>query len=179
MLATPVSAWEPVPSELDELWCPLVEFVSGCAESGVVLLLGGGSKPSQPAFEGERHFLLHFGRVEAVFGYSEVVYNTYIRPADPNGPRVSSHIERATDSELLASVACLRSGSLAHYRVSTGGMQCEIIAHVDFELSRFDTREQALKAASQLRHGQVSNFDVSANEGRAALAELLARTGAK
>lgn len=159
------TVWEAIPTELDALWCPMLEFVSGCAESDVSLLMHGGAMPSQPTFSGMRYYTIRFSGVQMIAGYAESFYHILAEIQ----PGTSSRISEITNSKLIANSEFFVNWPRKHYMISSGGMVCEIIAAPDFQIDRFETYDAARDGA-RFQHA-TTNIDVAAlhqgEDGRA------------
>lgn len=160
--------WSAIPTELDALWCPTLEFASGCAEADVYLLFGGGSNPTRPEFPETRYYVLRFSQVEMAAGYGESTYHLLAEVT----PGTRSFMSEVVASKLAAEITGFRGGPLKHFSVASGGMHCEVVASPDFELQRFDSREAALLAARDGFEHKTKNFDASSPEALELLRSL-------
>jgi hypothetical protein len=164
--------WVGVPTELDELWFPHLEFASGHAEGAVTLLFEGGSKPSNPEFDGLRFYLLEFTNVQMVSAFAESMYQALAEEPPGSGCMISE----IANSRLLPELQSVLSGTLKHFLVASGGMQCEVIASPDFGLRRFVSREAALSAAREDFEHKARNLEASSPEALELLRSLGVRT---
>ena len=146
--------WVAVPTELDELWCPHLEFAAGHAEGRVALLFEGGSKPSKPTFEGERFYLLEFSQVQMVAGYAEGMYHVLAEETPGSGCTISEIMNSRLIRDLSYQRAVYR-----HFFISSGGMHCEVAAAPEFRIRRFASREAALHAARGGAGPRAENVD--------------------
>lgn len=146
--------WVGVPTELDELWCPHLEFAGGHAEGRVALLFEGGSQPSKPSFEGERFYLLEFSQVQMVAGYAESMYYILAEEIPGSGCKISE----ISNSRLIIALDYQRALQ-KHFFISSGGMHCEVVACPDFRLRRFAFRDAALEAARESAGPRSVNHD--------------------
>jgi hypothetical protein len=134
-----------VSTPLDETFYPSISFGPGGAEGEVTLLLTD-----------KRYFVLRFGNVETVCGYSETVYWTLAE--EPSRPyHILNLIQR---SPLVERIIPFRPvSSLSHFLVCGAQMCVEIVAADAYDLREYSTQalaeyELALELEGKRPHGQ-------------------------
>ena len=129
------TGWQGIPTPMDKLFWPSISFGSGGVEGSIALLIAGA--PS---------FVLRFGSVEAVCGYSETVYWSL---ASEN-TRPSHTLNLVIGSPLLDRLREFRGDPLLELFLICGGdMCCEVVARGAYALSEYPTHELAEAALAR------------------------------
>ena len=135
--------WRGIPTAVDELFFPSIEFGEGSTESGVTLLVSGNLRTGEPG----PGYMVEFHHVQAICGYSETVYWS-LAEADHRPDRFLNAIEGAA---LPERVRPLRGLQLGHFLVCGADMCCEIIAADYYDIMAFEDERSLHEAMVRRR----------------------------
>ena len=130
--------WEGIPTALDRLSWPSIQFGGGGAPGDVdLLVLGAHAEPS---------FVLRLQGVEFIAAYDETVY--WSLAEEPTRPQRA--LNRIQNSSLLPAILKVHPSKIsAHFVLCGGDMCCEAIAYDEFAVTEFASESMARAALAE------------------------------